>query len=365
MDKVKRCFEFVEFNQSGTKFPPELRCSPNVLYNGNTLAMYIFKKWKCDCEEWMQHDVEITDKNGLIAFMVWLEHINTCPPEWTYKNLDPTIQVQSFMHSDIRDFNSRHGGGLVLRNTSHNIQERQNVLNEFNTSKYEAVPVMYWIKYTTLDIPDFIKVDPCTIDKNGESCMYYWIKYRKGIEVPEFIRHDPLLIRNNNNETAAMIWIKTNGTEPPSYLIHNPYAIDKFGENLAMYWIKYAKNPLQVPESLHFSELRANRYGLTFKTMWHQLTDEPLPDWVPGSIIKPRNTQIDVLELQDLDKSNLCQFMSKINATINKLINVKSQLSKLLKEKQELEYSMLIDSVNNNDRLNEINAQISELMSVL
>ena len=130
------------------------------------------------------------------------------------------------------------------------LQERQNVLNECNTFNFEAVPVMYWIKYTTLDIPDFIKVNPCTIDKNGESCMFYWIKYRKGIEVPEFIRHDPLLIRNNDNVTAAMLWIKTNGTEPPSYLIHNPYAIDKFGENLAMYWIKYAKNPLQVPESL-------------------------------------------------------------------------------------------------------------------
>ena len=355
MDKVKACFNFVNKNQPGTKFPEDLRCSPNVLYKGNTLAMYIFETWKCDCEEWMRHDIEISNNKGLIPFMVWLENIKTFPPEWTYKGLDPTTQVQSCIPN--QDF------GIIQRNISSNIERRQNVLNEYRIRDFDAVPVMFWIKYTTLDIPEFIKVHANTIDKNGETCMFYWIKYRKGQDVPEFLRHNPLLIRNDNNETAAMMWIKINGTEPPQYLMHNPHAVDNNGDNLAMYWLKYSKTPLVVPDSLHFTELKPNKLGNTFKTMWYQLTDEPLPDWVPGSILLPKDQHIEISNINDIDKTNLCQFMAKINYTITNLINIKSQLSKLLKEKQELEYSMLIESINNDERLNEINSQIETLMN--
>lgn len=355
MDKVKSCFNFVDKNQPGTLFPSELRCSPNVLYGGKTLAMHIFETWHCDCEEWMRHDVEISNEHGLIPFMVWLVNVKTFPPKWTYQNLDPTIQVQS------RSYNQ--DTGFVRRNVSSNPHEWRNILNDRRAGDFDMVPIMFWIKYTTLDIPDFIKVNTSTIDKNGESCMFYWIRYRKGQEIPEDLRHDPLLIRNNHNETAAMLWIKINGTEPPQYLIHNPYAINDNYENLAMYWLKYSKTPLIVPDSMRFKESIPNRSGLTFNTMWHQLTDEPLPEWVPGSVILPKDHNIEILDIKDIDKTNVCQVMSKINWTITNLINIKSQMSKLLKERQELEYSMLIESVNNEDRLSEINSQIAALMS--
>lgn len=355
MDKVKTCFNFVNKNAPGKKFPDDLRCSPNVLYKGSTLAMHIFVNWKCDCEEWMRHDIEIANNSGLIPFMVWLENIKTCPPEWTYKGLDPTIQVQSTSYSpDI---------GFIKRNGSSNSEGRQNVLTERRTREFEAVPVMFWIKHTTLDIPEFIKVPASTIDKNGETCMFYWIKYRKGQDVPEFLRHDPLLIRNNSNETAAMIWIKVNGTEPPRYLMHNPHAVDNDGENLAIYWLKYSKTPFKIPNSLHFTEMRQNKSGHTFKSMWYQLTNDPLPGWIPGGVILPKDCKpIEISDVKDIDRTNLCQFMSKINYTINNLVNIKSQLSKLLKEKQDLEYSMLIESINNDERLNEINSEINELI---
>ena len=354
MDKVKSCFNFVDKNQPGTIFPSDLRCSPNVLYKGKTLAMHIFEKWKCDCEEWMQHDIEISNSEGLIPFMVWLVNVNTFPPEWTYKNLDPTIQVQSSLSRD---------GMVVRRNISSNPDERPNILNEYRLRDFDMVPVMFWIKYTTLDIPEFIRVDANTIDKNGESCMFYWIRYRKNQEIPKYLQHDTLSIRNSKNETAAMLWIRINGTEPPSYLMHNPHATNNNCENLAMYWLKYSKTPLTIPNSMHFTELIPNKSGSTFNNMWYQLTNEPLPDWVPGSVILPKEHKIEIPDIEDIDKTNLCQFMSKINHTITTLINIKSQLSKLLKEKQDLEYSMLIESINNNDRLDEINSQILKLMS--
>ena len=330
MEKVKSCFNFVDSNVTQTKFPNDLRCSPSILYNGKTLAMHIFEKWHCDCEEWMRHDVELSNTNGLIAFNVWLINNKSMPPSWTYQNLDPTIQVQS--RSCVYD-NEQH----IRRNVSSNTTRGASPLIEQKLSNYDSVPAMFWIKYTELDIPEFIRVDPHTIDRKGESCMFYWIKYRKGCEIPEFIRHDALYIRNSDKETAAMIWIKVNGTEPPDYLYHNAYAVNDSDENLAIYWLKYGKKPLEVPERMKFTDIRSglNKQTQTFISMWYQITNNKLPDWISG-VNEPLKrlethetfeTPEFINEIKDDTKSE----REIIKSAIEKIKTIKDKLGSIMK----------------------------------
>ena len=145
-------------------FPNDLRCEPDFQNDkGQTLAMYIFERWHTDCEPWMQHDVNICNGDGCNAFMVWLKANKSEPPEWTHKNLDPLFQVQRRWSSRIQD-------DFPIRNTSSN---PGHICREIAVCDYyQEVPLMFWIQYTDLPIPEWLLVPSTTITNKGWSAMF-------------------------------------------------------------------------------------------------------------------------------------------------------------------------------------------------
>ena len=357
MDKVKSCFEFVKNNKPGSDFG-KLRCSPNTLYQGETLAMFIFRNWKIDCPEWAKHDPEIVNKFGKVAFMVWCSEVRTEPPEWT--RVDPLVQVSSGF-SD-----------LPQRNASSNpYQYNHRHPDTEDTSNFDSIPLMFWIQYTTLPIKDYLMTTNINLtrDKRGETPMMYWIKYRND-DVPNELLHDHIGLRNSSKETPAMLWIKYRGELPPKNLLHNPYATNSNDDTLAEYWIKYAKDNKNIPEEIQYK--RKFQSLTTIERHWYQISDDDAPSWMSGrtiSVSLPDFKPSVNLETSQHDvgtvMSEAMSTMPKVNKLISDMSNLKNDLLSCIDNVRQLEIAQLTSNTDNNDEISELSLKILNIINTM
>lgn len=361
MDKVKSCFEFVKSNKPNTDFGT-LRCSPNTVFQGETLAMYIFRIWKTDCPEWVRHDPEIINKSGKVAFMVWCEEVKSEPPIWT--RVDPLVQV------------TRVYSEVPTRNDSCNLHDRW--LRDHNESTaygFDSIPLMFWIQHVPQPIPEYLmtKNINLTRDAHGETPLMYWIQFRPNEDIPTSLLHDPLNIRTRDGRTAAMIWIKYRNTLPPESIMHNPYATDDAKDTLAEYWIKYAKDNKVIPESMQY---KCRIESLTkIERNWYQLFDDTPELWMSGirtlipkhnvsCITSQINTENDLNNELDVMSSAL-NIMPKVNQLISEMTSIKTELINELNNVRQLEINQLEHSIDNNESIVNSKNNIKRLLNIL
>ena len=175
-------------NNNKSDIPESLRnnCMQNEY--GFTLAMHwirIMQNYICKMiregkinetvPKWMRHNPEIKDNHGWTIAMHWVSIFGCDVPLWMRHN--PCLQNSK----------GKTIGMFYLMNLSSNAKTSEVCLptwmrHEINIFDEDGNGIIdYWLQFTNLDIPNWIKPDNIYsfTNKNGETCAMSWIIHRK------------------------------------------------------------------------------------------------------------------------------------------------------------------------------------------
>lgn len=139
-------YKMIQGGKINETVPKWMRHNPEIRDNrGWTIAMHWVMIFKCDVPLWMRHDPRLQNSRGKTIGMIYL--MNLLPDAKTSEVCLPT-----WMRHEINIFDE-DGNGIID----------------------------YWLKFTNLTIPNWIKPDNIYsfTNKNGETCAMSWIIHRK------------------------------------------------------------------------------------------------------------------------------------------------------------------------------------------
>lgn len=185
----------------------------------------------------LQHDMNIRNKKGNTAMMVWIECIKTEPP-------------------------------ASIRQSNRDIQNSEGM-----------TALMLWIEHVMESDAASVSVPAYAgVGKFGGKMTTGAVP--PGSSIPDYILQTNKNLQNGRGQTAMMVWIDRLGTMPPGKVRQtNMDIIDTKGRTAMMHWI--CALSLEPPEWVRQSDMKLrDADGRTAMDMWVQRTDSQPPTWM-------------------------------------------------------------------------------------